>query len=191
MDVRTRCKGTQAGHPSGLAGFTLVEMVIALVVTSILILAITPLLKVNLNAYVTVQQGKGDLNMARIGFGRMVSEMKRIQNANDVLILGTNKVQFEPAFYRNNNWYSEVIQYTYNSEDRSITRSVQTGSLTEYTLMQNVQSFSIDYLDKHGVAVTTSKDIWLIRLSVTVGSGTGVASYSQDIHPKIISYVNG
>jgi prepilin-type N-terminal cleavage/methylation domain-containing protein len=191
MDVRTRRKRAQAGRPSLLAGFTLVELVIALVVTSILILAITPLLKVNLNAYVTVTKGKGDLNMARIGFGRMVSEMKRIQNANDVLILGTNQVQFEPAFYRNDDWYSEVIQYTYDTDAHEITRSVQTGDMVEYPLMQNVQTFSIDYLDKNGAAVATSKDIWLIRLSVTVGSGTEVASYSQEIHPKIISYVNG
>ncbi|MDM7925005.1 MAG: prepilin-type N-terminal cleavage/methylation domain-containing protein [bacterium] len=173
------------------AGFTLVELVIVLVVAAILVLAITPLMKVNLNAYVTVQKGKKDLDMARIGFGRMVSEMKRIQNANDVLILGANQVQFEPAFYRNGDWYSHVIQYTYDPAAQIITRNVMTGDMLEYPLVKDVSAFTITYLDRNGTAVTTSKDIWRIRLNMTVGTGSGAVTYTQDIHPKIIPYVNG
>ncbi len=172
-------------------GFTLVELVIVLIVTAILILAITPLIKVNLNAFITVQQGKKDLDMARIGFGRMVSEMKRIQNANDVLILGTNQVQFEPAFYRNDDWYSHVIQYTYDAASQTITRNVMTADMLEYPMVKDVSAFTITYLDKNGAAVTTSKDIWRIRLIMTVGTGSDAVTYTQDIHPKIIPYVNG
>ena len=184
--VRTK----QGQGRRGRAGFTLVELVIVLVVAAILVLAITPLMRVNLNAYVTVQKGKKNLDMARIGFGRMVSEMKRIQNANDVLILGTNQVQFEPAFYRNDDWYSHVIQYTYDPSAQVITRNVMTGDEIEYPLVKNVSAFTITYLDRNGTAVTTSKDIWRIRLSMTVGSGSGAVTYTQDIHPKIIPYVN-
>jgi hypothetical protein len=153
-------------------------------------MAVTPLFKVNLESYVVVQKGKRNADMARVGFGRMVSELKRIQNANDVLILGVNQVQFEPAFYRNNNWYSEVIQYTYDPNAKMITRSIQTGDMVEYPLLKNVESFSIQYLDRNGAAVTSSKDIWRIRVSLSVGTGTEAVEYTQEIHPKIIPFVN-
>lgn len=185
---RTNPKGDADSRKS--AGFTLIEMTVALLVSGIVMMAVLPLFKVNLNSYVTVQSGKQHLDMTRIGFNRMVAEMRRIQNANDVLILGDNQVQFDCALYRNNDWYTHVLQYTYDSANHVITRSDQSADMAEYPLIKNVQAFSLRYLDKHGVPVTTSKDIYMIRLSMTVGTGAQATTYTQEIHPKIISYVN-
>ncbi|MBN2201354.1 prepilin-type N-terminal cleavage/methylation domain-containing protein [bacterium] len=172
------------------AGFTLIEMTVALVVAGIVMMAVLPLFKVNLNSYVTVQSGKQRLDMTRVGFNRMIAEMRRIQNANDVLILGDNQVQFDCALYRNGDWYTEVLQYTYDPANHVITRSNQSTDMVEYPLLKNVQAFSLKYLDKAGVQVTTSQDIYMIQLSMTVGTGAQATTYTQEIHPKIISYVN-
>ena len=77
MDTRKRTDPKGDADLRRSAGFTLIEMTVALVVTGIVMMAVLPLFKVNLNSYITVQSGKQHLDMTRIGFNRMIAENRR------------------------------------------------------------------------------------------------------------------
>jgi prepilin-type N-terminal cleavage/methylation domain-containing protein len=164
-------------------GFTLIEIVIALLVTGIVILAITPFLRVNLMSYVTVKTGKNRMETARIGFNRMISEMRRIQGPLNIRFENATTMQFDAMFSRNGVIETKTITYTFDPAANEVTRAENPQGPS--TLVNNVSAFQIEYLDKAGNPMTTEADIWRLRVSMTVGTGTDAAEFIQEIHPKI------
>ena len=163
-------------------GFSLIEIIIVVVVTGIIIMAINPLLKTNLLSYVTVKNGKNNLETARLGFNRMISELRRLQDPLNIRFNTSTGMEFDGMFYRDDVIATKTIVYTYDPSAGVVTRSE--GYAGTSTLIDNVTSFQIEYLDKDGNAVATQADIWRLRVSLTMGSGSSSAEFVQEIHPK-------
>jgi prepilin-type N-terminal cleavage/methylation domain-containing protein len=164
-------------------GFTLVEIVIVLVVMGIIILAITPFLRVNLKSYVAVKKGKYNLEMARIGFNRMISEMRRIQGPLSIRFEDSSTMQFDAMFSRDGVISTKTITYAYDAAAGVVTRAEDPQGAS--TLVDNVSSFQLEYLDKAGNPISTESEIWRLRVSMTIGTGSEAAQFIQEIHPKI------
>ena len=183
MEVhKRRMRGLAAGKRFS-PGFTLVEIVIVLVVMGIIILAITPFLRVNLNSYVAVKKGKHNIEEARIGFNRMISEMRRIQGPLSIRFENSTTMQFDAMFSRNGVISTKTITYNYDPDAQVVTRAEDPQGAS--TLVDNVSFFQLEYLDKAGNPIMTEADIWRLRVSMTIGTGTEAAQFVQEIHPKI------
>jgi len=186
--ARTAFQNRPGGKPS--RGFSLVELVIAIVVTGIIILAITPFLRLNLMSYVTVQSGKKNMDMARIGFNRMVSELKRIQNPNTIegYLSGTT-ITYTGTFYKNDVWYSRNLRLTYDPSAQTVTRNDLDRSSGDIVLVNNITAFQLEYFDRDDAIATEAKKVWRMRLSMTAGTGANAVTFIQEIHPKILPFL--
>jgi prepilin-type N-terminal cleavage/methylation domain-containing protein len=182
MDRPSRLKRIGRAKHGSSAGLTLIEIVVAIAVMGIVILAVTPFLKTNLKSYTTVRAGKNTLDMARIGFNRIISEMRRIQGPIEIRNQTAATIEFDGMFSRNDVLETKIIIYTYNQPAGVVTRSENYGGA--FTLIENVSSFQIEYLDNNGNAAATYAQIWRLRVSMTVGSGADAVQFIQEIHPK-------
>ena len=190
MKARARQKAKTGSGGKSRRGFTLVELVIVIVVMGIVIVAITPFLRVNLASYIAVQSGKRNMDMARIGFNRMITELKRIQNPNTIEgVLSPTSITFTGTFYKSGNWYSRNLNLTWDSNAQTVTRDDIDRLSGPIILVNNVTAFQIEYFDRDNAVAATATDVWRIRLSMTAGTGSDAMTFVQEIHPKIFAYI--
>jgi prepilin-type N-terminal cleavage/methylation domain-containing protein len=146
-------------------GFTMIEMVIALTAAAVLVGAVAPFFRVNLKSYMAVRFAKDSLESARIGFNRMVSEMRRLQDPNDFNSATSTSLDFD---YLKVDGTLATVRFFYNSSDGQIRRTY--GGVTS-RLIEGVSNFSFTYYKADGTTFTPGAltDIWRVKVSTTIG----------------------
>jgi hypothetical protein len=168
---------------AGSRGVTLVELVVVIVVTGIIIISIAPFLRVTIKSYLAVRAGKDVLQMSRIGFNTMASEIRRIQAASDIWYADSDEFEFR-YLKSNGTFTASRIKYSFNSNGR-IDR-VGPGSPNS-RLMEGVSSFNLKFYNKTGTAFTpgySTGNIWRIEVNATVGADENKTTFSEQIFPK-------
>ena len=157
-------------------GFSLIELTVVIVVTSVFTLTTLPFFKVNINSYLQVKSGKNMIQSARIGFNRMMNEMKQIESSIVVNQAFTHGINFdlpgEPG-----------IDYTFSYG--SIKRN-------NVKLIENVQNFELRYYSADGTEKATpfyyDSDLWRIHIEITVGESGSYLVLRGQVSPRNIHY---
>jgi hypothetical protein len=171
------------GAKTGSRGVTLVELVIVIVVTGIIVIAISPFIRVTIKSYLTVRTGKEILQMSRIGFNTMASEIRRIQAVSDIWYADSDELEFR-YLKSDGTFTASRVKYSFNSNGR-IDR-VGPGSPNS-RLMEGVSAFKLKFYNKTGSAFTpgySTGNIWRIEISATVGADENQTTFSEQIFPK-------
>ncbi|MCK5145888.1 type II secretion system protein [bacterium] len=157
-------------------GFTLMELIIVLLCTSIIMAATIPLFKVQTESYVDAREGKKLMQEARIGFNRLISEMRQITESTEIDWGRSNSIQFDLP-------YQDNIEY-----------EVDSGSLERINtrLVDGVRSFNLTYYREDGSQISTpfffSTDVWRIKILLEVGDDDNQVRLESQITPRNFHY---
>jgi type IV pilus assembly protein PilW len=158
-----------SGHHA--PGFTMIELLIAMTVGLIVLGALCSTFILQNRAYDAQEQYTEMIQGARAGMDMM---------ARDIQMAGYNPTgaSFDGVAYSASQLQvqsdhngdgdtgdtDENIIYTYDSINRRINQNAQ-------PFVDNIQSFSFEYLDSAGSATTTSSDIRQVRLIIATRTG--------------------
>ncbi|HHS12547.1 MAG TPA: prepilin-type N-terminal cleavage/methylation domain-containing protein [bacterium] len=154
-------------------GFTLMELVIVMVIVGIITVTTMPFIRTNVDSYISVRGGKDLLQSTRIGFNRMLAEMRRIESPSDIDYGYNNEFQFDIPGTNN-------ITYKYSG-----------GQLLRENrvLIHGVQSMTFRYFRQDGSQMGTpiwssTSQIWRIQLDIEVGDGTQNIRLRAQVSPR-------
>jgi len=147
-------------------GFTLLEMVLALVIMSIITVTLAPLFRNSVNMYMYTAAIADSGQCARIAFNRLLMDMREIQTMN---YGGTTYINFVDI----------------DGDTRSYTVSESNLYLNGQLAADNLQSLNFEYMDINGVTCSaTDPDIWQIRMTMNFDIMGTTHTYSADIQPR-------
>lgn len=157
------------------SGFTIMEMVVVLVVTAIILAAILPFFKVNVDSFTNARLGKDILQSTRIGWNRMMEELKALEASIQIDQAYNSSIRFDLPGNSN-------IDYAYNSTYKELRRE-------DVKLIWGVQSFRIKYYDKDNNQISTPffnrTDVWRLKIEMEVGYGSQVMVFTEgQISPR-------
>lgn len=169
-------------------GFTLVELLIALLLSSIMIAMVAGFFINHRRSY-TAQELLVEMSQnTRAAVDVMTREIRMAgYNTNDTYTfvpIPYNPVQLQVRANLDGDTAltssNEEIIYTYDATNKMIRRNTGGGG---QPFAENIQAFTFNYLDKDGVAVTSSADagkIRQIRINVTGRTAAQVPGYSDN-----------
>jgi len=165
-------KGKKAHHPSPGSdrGFTLVELMIAMAVGLVLLGAMYGVFTMHNKIFGTQEQIAEMQQNARTAMDMMTREI-RMAGYNptgatfDGITYSASQLQVKADLDGNGTIAGqENIIYKHDSANYQITRNIGSG---DQPLIENVQTFTFDYLDSTGSATPTSANIRQIRITIT------------------------
>jgi MSHA biogenesis protein MshO len=140
-------------------GFTLVELVVVLLLTGILVAAITPFVFTNVQAFIRIRQAKVLMQGARVGLLRMTEELKRAEpnsisgDSNDI------EFDFEDS---NGNTHFNI---NYDVSNNCLRREGGYNVIIPY-----VQNFTLSYYNATGGSSSTANaNTRRIQIEIKVG----------------------
>lgn len=125
-------------------GFTLLEMVIAIVIAAIVMTGASYLLVQGFRGYYLGRDAIATDWQARIAMERMTRDMRAIRSTNDIATAGTSVFTFNDVSGNN---------ITYQLSGTQLVRIL--NSTTTNVLATNVTSLSFTYYDVNGIALTS------------------------------------
>ena len=156
-------------------GFTLMEMIVVMVVVGVLSVTIAPFIKVNIDSYIQVRNGKDALQATRIALNRMVEEIKRIPSPNSLIWGYSSSIRFRMP---------NGIRITYRFESGTITRERGFFS-THVVLLKGVRAFNLTYFGDDGSASSSApSDLRRIKIEINVGTDQQNFTLSKEITPR-------
>lgn len=140
-------------------GFTIIELVVTMIVAAIIMTAALSFFVVNVDSYTNARMGKDILQSARIGWNRMLSEMKAIVGSAEIDRGYDDAIQFDLPTETN-------INYAWDSTYKQLEREGE-------KMVWGVEEFVIKYYDKEGNEISTPftsrDDVWRIKVRMKVG----------------------
>ncbi len=145
------------------AGYTLIELVVVVLLTGILVAAVTPFVFTNVGAFINIRGAKQLAQGARVGLIRMTEELKRATNVTNS---GSDMIRFN--FQEPDGGATRNIIYEYQGE--FLTRG------DDQAIIAAVQGFRLTYYDESGSVTTTTSAIRLIQIEIDIGTSSEQAS---------------
>lgn len=174
--MSTTIKKIKTSFFKGQDGVSLIELAIILVVVGVIITAVLPFFKTNVKSYVTVTTTKDAVQSARIGFNRMMNELKRLESSLDIDFGQTDEIQFDLS-------HQSDINYTYGS--LQLTREGE-------VLIEDVQTFEFKFYTEDGTQKTCpfyyDSDVWRIEVTMAVGDGVDNVEFRGQVSPRNIHF---
>lgn len=159
------------------SGITLIEMVVAVVVAGIITVTIMPFVQTSVDSYISARAGKELLQSARIGFNRLVAELRLIESPGSGI-----------------NWaYSSRIDFNIPG-DNGITYRFQSQALTRegVELVIGVEDFVITYYRADGTSFTpgffNTRDVWRMHIEMKVGTEDKSIVFQSQVMPRNFPY---
>jgi competence protein ComGC len=155
-------------------GFTVMELVIVLIVSSVIVISVTPFFRTNIQAYMAARTGKEALQQSRIGFNRMMFEIRRIPK-NCLLQLDSNILRFWVQD-ENGNIPGLDVKYSYSSSNGQILRN-------DVRLIEGVSDFTVTGFTRTGATTTNETQVWRIQISMTLGVDDPTCTIVEEVVP--------
>lgn len=159
---------------AGEAGLTIVEFVVVTVVTGVLVVTVLPFFRVNVDSYINIRKGKDLHQMARIGFNRMMAEMKLIEGSLEIDYGYSDEIRFDIPTQNNINY--ELDNYVLEREGEK--------------LIEGVQSLQFRYYREDGTQKSSGfwwdSDVWRIHVTMVVGDGSSNITLQGQVSPRNI-----
>lgn len=156
------------------SGFTLIELIVVIVITSIIAGVVARFLVFGVNTYHFVDERKRALHEARLALHLMNSEFRQVRDPSGLYIARQDKLQFI-------NYYNQVNTYQYSNN-----RLLKNG----FTIAENVTSFNFRYLKADGtylqspVSADSLTYVWNIEANYTIQMGAQSVPFHLIVHPR-------
>lgn len=144
------------------SGFTVLEMVVSISVMTIILMAATPFIKTNVDSFGRTQAAKIVLQSARIGMNRMISEIRNIQETDDLQSWTADELQFEHMVTHDNIRFSLETQDGYTFVHRRVGGIFDEGR----PLIMFAEDLTFHYYDKDGNPAASRNDVRKIEIIV-------------------------
>lgn len=158
-------------------GLTMIELVLAMVVFSIIGSVMTQMVSRSGIAYSTTKENISDLSELRYAFKRLEKEIRHIDyNAGTYNIdwwTTTNVLSFTKLD-------GKLVTLTYTPASNLLELSYDVPLATG-TLLDNVNSFTTSFLKFDGTAATDGTDVGFVLLNTTINIGNSTQSLSTRI----------
>jgi len=155
-------------------GFTLIELIVVIVITSIIAGVVARFLVFGVETYHFVDERKRALHEARLALHLMNSEFRQVRDPKGLYIARQDKLQFI-------NYFNQVNTYQFSNN-----RLLKNG----FTIAESVTSFSFSYLKSDGTYLQTpvSADsltyVWNIEANYTIQMGEQSVPFHLIVHPR-------
>lgn len=136
------------------AGFTLVELLVALTLLALVMISL-------IGTYITFAKHSASLGnyveMSSDSRYALERISRDVHGANSI----TNATTSSVSLTMPSDLDSVTVEYSYDSDAKTVTRSLTDtlGTTTSRVLLEDVESFNLDYYNRTGVDVTTSPSI--------------------------------
>ena len=172
----------------GEAGFTIIELLVAMVLGGIILSAIATSFMSQQRYYKAEEQVADMVQNARAAMD-MISREIRMAGYNPAKVIFNgitySASQLEIKADLNGNGTvggignpNEDIVYTYDSGNLQIDRNVNGGGAQPFA--ENITAFTFAYLDSSGTATTTSSSVRQIRIAITAQTSKKDPNYSAN-----------
>lgn len=162
-------------------GMSLIEMVIVIAVIGVLAFTLIPFFKVQLQAYLDIRDGKSAMQSARIGFNRMISEIRRIDDPLDIAYGSSTRIDFRYP----DDGISGYVTYNYDNTYKLLEREGD-------KLVEAIQEFKIKYYRADGSQKSTpfyyDSDVWRIEIELACGTASKQVHLSGQVSPRNLHY---
>jgi type IV pilus assembly protein PilW len=155
------------------AGFTLIELMIAMVVGLLLLFAINGVFTIQSQTFnvqeeiVAMQQNvRAGMDMMGREIGMAGYDPARADNFSGITISGT-QLQIQADLNGDGTidaTSQENIIYVYDSANKRITRNIGSGA---QPFLENIDAFTFTYLDGSGNVTTTAANVRQVRITIT------------------------
>jgi len=151
-----------------IKGYTVMELVVVMFALSVITAAIAPFIRLNVESYIQLGEGKAMVQTARISFAKMLNELRYL---NDLDVMNSDHIRFDAyvdSTQKNN------IHYRYGTDsegNKGIARAenVVLAFEEDYDpLIGGVESFSFSYLDNIGGAAGSTSDVHRIKITMVI-----------------------
>lgn len=156
----------------GDAGFTLIEIIVAMVLMGTLAVFIAMFLWYDVNMYQKVVANTDGLQSSRMALQRMASDIRQIANQDSIIIANSSALKFDNA-------NDSLVSYLYAG-----------GELRKnsYPFLKNVSAFQFIYYDESGSSISSPVSdfgqISTVRVSITTNQNGKVLSLNTTIRPR-------
>ncbi len=145
-------------------GYTVMELVVVMFAMSVITATIAPFIRLNVDSYIELSENKINLQTARIGFNKMLSELRYL---NDLEGADSDHIKFDA---RIDEEQVNNIHYRLGTDDdgnQGVGRAQGMSFAYEEDydpLIAGVRTFTITYYDAAGIATTDPNDVHRIRI---------------------------
>lgn len=160
------------------SGFTLIEIIIVIVITSIIAGIAAIIILQGVRAYQTEVSYSDIHNQGRLAIERMAREIRMTRSCND--ITGPSNPDTDLQFV---DVAGNAIRFLYSSPN--LQRNENGGTL--WTLANNVQSATFNYYDRNNnltTSCTSPNDIWFIQIDLTTVNTGETLPLRVRVHPR-------
>ncbi len=162
--------------PLGAAGFTVVEIVMALGIGSILLLAMVSLFASINRSYTTQNVAAGVQQVTRLGID-MIAKNIRLAGLNPMQVAEAGIITAQPAQLRltydsdADGTIASTEDITFLLQDNTLMRQTRDGAA--YPILDNVSDLSFTYFDAADAPTTLTSAIRTVGISLTVEEPAG------------------
>ena len=169
--ITKRIKGEQ--------GLTLMEVVVALVAVSIILIPVSKLINTTVVGYTKVRDYSMVIEHARIGLNIMMSEIRSIENQAAITSGSSTSITIDvPTSSRD-------VTYALNTDNEMITRKESGLFTSPYPFIMFVKDFDITYYDREDNSVAyDDANLWRIGIEVVIGDETAEYGLYDQVFPR-------
>lgn len=164
---------------ASLGGFSLVELVLYISLSSIVVGITSYVMVAQLDTYAFVSERQGSLADASYTMGRISNELTYVETS-DLVNVDNDAITF--------------VDTTGNNVSLALDNTGPTPTITRNgeTLLDDVVAFTLDYYDINNNATTTIADIRRITVTLTCGdvNNQGNITLTKSITPRNFIYAN-
>ncbi len=141
-------------------GFTLIELIMAIVIAGVLIGAFSAVINTGINIYLFVGGQKTLMMETRGAIKRMVREIRRTKDTTAASIVTFTATEYE---------FKDIDDTTIEYKQVGTNLERNTAVLLEH--LQNPGGLEFEYLDASGATTATREDIRAVRITLIVVDG--------------------
>lgn len=149
-------------------GYSLIELIIIILITSILVGLGSKLLVAGLNGYITAKDTTDAVWQGRIALERIARDLRKIQSPSGITTAAVNQLIFNDT---------DNTTITYALSGTSLTRNSQ-------ILASGIGSLSFTYFDETGTSTAVLSAIRYITITLNVTQGNTNFNVITSIYPR-------
>jgi prepilin-type N-terminal cleavage/methylation domain-containing protein len=178
MRARTVSVPGQCRAPRAAAGMTLVEMIVAIVLTGVLFAMGGALVGRSFDGYVVARDVTDVGWQGRVALERIERELRAIRNQTmaSLLILQADRIRFIDTD-------GSTVEFSYDATNRQVLRG---DGASSQPLADHVTALGFEYLDRNGVVLAppVPENVYAITVTVAVAHNQLNQTYRVTLTPR-------
>ncbi len=170
------------------SGFTLIEVIMAIVVMAIIAVGVGSLLYQGTRSFEMMDTRRNLTGQGKLAMERMTREIRLVRCASgsgactptgtQITSMTADELRFVRQDYEGRGFrYDAPTQTLY-------LRQGSTPTDPEDILARNVSAFAFGYFKSNGTAATLPAEVWMVNVTMTLSSGAESVDFKASIYPR-------